>query len=578
MRPILILLLLALTPWPWPLASAGAEEGARRHMIAASHPLAAEAGLAALRRGGSAVDAAIAAQAMLTLVEPQSSGIGGGALMLHWDAERRALSAWDGRETAPAAATPDLFLRDGQPLPFFEAATGGRPVGVPGVLRMLEAAHRAHGRLPWAGLFDAAIAAAEEGFAVSPRLAAAIAGQAGRLRADPGAAALFFLPDGRPLPPGYRLRNPALAAVLRAVAAQGAPALHRGAIAADIVAAVRGHATNPGRMSEEDLARYVPVRRAPLCGPYRLVLVCGFPPPSSGGVAVLQILGLLQHQDMAGLDPRGADHAHLLVEAGRLAFADRNRYLADADFVAVPVAGLLDRVYLTVRAQLVDRDRAIPLPLRAGNPLWHGAAAPSAGPNWAPQPPQPEGGTAHLSVVDEAGNVLAMTTTVEAGFGAGLVVHGFVLNNELTDFSLAPEREGRPVANRVEPGKRPRSSMSPTIVFDAAGRPVLAMGSAGGERIIGHVAQALVAMLDNALSPGDALALPHIAGVHETAEFEAGTAAAALAAPLAARGFPVAVRPNPSGLQVIELRHDGPGGRLLRGAADPRREGVAIGD
>ena len=577
-RFVLALLVLGAAVAPR-IAAQPAADTARRHMIAASHAMAAEAGLAVLRAGGSAVDAAIAAQAMLTLVEPQSSGIGGGALLLHWNATDRTLDAWDGRETAPAAATPTLFLRDGGPMAFADAATGGRPVGVPGAMRMLEAAHRAHGRLPWPRLFDAAIVAAEAGFIVSPRLAAAIAGQAARLAADPdGAGALYLLPDGSPVPAGHRLRNPALAATLRALAEQGAEALHRGPIAAAMVAAVRGDARNPGLLAMEDLAAYAPVRRAALCGPYRAVIVCGFPPPSSGGVATLQILGILRHQDMAALDPRGADHAHMLIEAGRLAFADRNRYLADSDHVAVPVAGLLERFYLGLRAQLVDRAGALPVSgLRAGNPLRDGAASVPARPLLSPQLPQPERGTAHLSVVDAAGNVVSITTTVEAGFGSGLVVGGFVLNNQLTDFSFLPAREGWPVANRAGPGKRPRSSMSPTIVFDAAGAPVLALGSAGGERIIGHVAQALVAIIDNGLSPEAALALPRVAGVHAAAELEAGTGAASLGAALEARGFPVLVAPNRSGLQVIGIART-PEGLVLRGAADPRREGIVLGD
>ena len=563
-RAILLLLLLLAVP-------AGAQPPvARRHMIVASHPAAAEAGLAMLRSGGSAVDAAIAAQAMLTLVEPQSSGIGGGALMLHWDAARRELAAWDGREIAPAAAPPTLFLRNSrEPMEFHEAAVGGRAVGVPGVLRMLEAAHRAHGRLPWPQLFAPAIALAEEGFAVSPRLAAQIAADAERLRRDPQARALFFLPDGQPVPEGYRLRNPALAATLRAVAEQGADALHRGPIAADIAAAIRRSA-NPGLMTTDDLAGYRPVRRNPICGVYRAATVCGFPPPSSGGVAVLQILALLGHQDMAALDPRGVDAAHMLGEAGRLAFADRNRFLADPAHASVPVRGLLDPVYLAVRAQLIDRDRALAEP-RAGNPPWRLGPAPPA------HPPQPEHGTAHLSIADEVGNMLAMTTTIEDVFGARLMVRGFLLNNELTDFSFLPELEGRPVANRVGPGKRPRSSMSPTIVFGADGEPVLALGSAGGARIIGHVAQVLVALLDWGLEPQAAVALPHVGALDERVELEAGTSAAALAPALEARGFPVTVRPMTSGLGVIRAERR-PDGRRLLGAADPRREGVALGD
>lgn len=561
-RRLVLLLLLLVLP-------ARAQTVAQRQMVVAASPMAAEAGLAMLRQGGSAIDAAIATQAMLTLVEPQSSGLGGGALMLYWDSGKTELSAWDGREVAPAAAPPTLFLHDGQPMGFLEAAVGGRAVGVPGVLRMLEAAHRAEGKLPWAQLFAPAIMAAEEGFTVSPRLAALIAQEADRLRRDPQARAYFLLPDGRPVPEGYRLRNPALAATLRAIAEQGADALHRGPIAADIAAAVRG-SPNPGLMTTDDLAGYAPKRRDAVCGPYRAFTICGFPPPSSGGVAVLQIMALLAHQDMAPLDSRGADAAHLLGEAGRLAFADRNRYLADADHIAVPLRGLLDPVYLTVRAQLIDRNRALAVP-HAGNPSWQPGPAPAS------QPPQPEHGTSQVSIVDAAGNALSMTTTIEDIFGARLMVHGFLLNNELTDFSFLPEIDGRPVANRVGAAKRPRSSMSPSIVFDAAGRPVAVLGSAGGARIIGHVVQTLVAMLDWDMEPQAAVSLPRIGALNARLELEAGTSAAALAPVLEARGFPVDVRTMTSGLQVIQIQR-GPDGQRLLGGSDPRREGAAAGD
>ncbi|NOG71085.1 gamma-glutamyltransferase [Roseicella sp. DB1501] len=563
---LVLLALLAL------LAAAPAR--AQRQMVAAAHPLAAEAGMAMLRAGGTALDAAIAAQAMLAVAEPQASGLGGGALLLHWDAGRRHLSAWDGRETAPAAAGPDLFLRDGRPMGFHEAALGGRAVGVPGAMRMLEAAHRALGRLPWPQLFAPAIAAAEAGVPVSPRLAGLIAAEAGRLERDPAARAVF-LPEGRPLAEGAALRNPDLAATLRAVADAGADALHRGPIAEDIAAAVQAE-PNPGLMTVADLEGYAPRERSPVCGPYRIWTICGFPPPSSGGVTVLQAMTILAHQDMASLAPgradspiRALDAAHLLGEAGRIAFADRNLYLADADQVPVPLRGLLDPAYLLLRAQLLDRDRAgLPKP---GNPPWGGGAP------LASQPPQPEHGTSHLSILDAAGNAVAMTTTIEDVFGARRMARGMLLNNELTDFSFLPEQDGRPVANRVGPGKRPRSSMSPTIVFDRAGEPVAVLGSAGGTRIIGHVVQALVAMLDWDMAPQEAVALPRIGAANATLELEAETAAAELAPALQARGFPIAIRSMTSGLHAIRIRR-GAAGVTLEGGADPRRDGAVLAE
>ena len=558
--PFLALLLLLL-----PITTLAQPVVAERQMVVASHPLAAEAGLATLRAGGSAVDAAITVQAVLTVVEPQASGIGGGAFLLHWDPAVRQLTSWDGRETAPAAARGNLFLRDGRPMPFLEAIVGGRAVGVPGVMRMLEEAHRAHGKLPWADLFATAIRLAEEGFPVSPRLAQAIATTAETLRRDPAARALFFDSAGAPLADGASLRNPTLAATLRAVAEQGADALHSGPIATDIVNAVRRN-PNPGLMTGDDLAGYAPRRTAAICQPYRIYTLCA-PPPPSGGAVVLQILGLMGHFEVDP-DPGSADAAMLLGEAGRFAFADRNRYMADPAFSPVPTAGLLDPTYLTLRAQLISLDRAISVP-RPGNPR-------RFGPPLASQPPQPEGGTAHMSIVDAEGRAVSMTTTIESIFGARLVVRGFVLNNQLSDFSFLPEVDGRLVANRVEGGKRPRSSMSPLMAF-RNGEVELVTGSAGGSRIIGYVVQSLAGTLDWNLDPQATVALPHAGALNSVTELEQGTAAAGLATALTGRGVPVEVREMNSGTNIVRVEREGDSRRLL-GAADPRREGAVAGD
>lgn len=444
----------------------------------------------------------------------------------------------------------------------------GAAVGVPGTLRMLEAAHRAYGRLPWERLFAEAIRLAERGFPVPPRLAAEIAEDAPLLGSRPATRAYFYRRDGTPLPAGATLVNHPLAETLRALAAGGADALHHGALAAAIATAVRTDA-NPGLLTADDLAAYAPKRRDPVCGVYRVWVVCGMGPPSSGGPAVLQSLGLLAHFDVGGLihaaGVPGADAAHLLVEAERLAWADRALYLADSDFVHVPLRGLLAPDYLSVRAQLIDRDRAMDQ-VRAGNPDWQA-------PDLAPAPPQPEHGTSQISVVDDQGNAVTLTTTVQDMFGARLLVGGFLLNDELTDFSFAPSVAGRPVANRMAPGKRPRSSMAPTLVFDRAGRLRFVLGSVGGARIIGDVVQALVELLDWSVSPAQAAAAAHVSTLGETADLEAGTGAAGLAPGLEARGQKVRSYTSISGLGIIAVTPEG-----LTGGADPRREGVAVGD
>ena len=556
---VLIVLLLLAVPLH-------AEGPAKRHMLATAHPAATAAGLAVLQAGGNAVDAAVTVQMVLALVEPQSSGIGGGAFLVFYDAAAKRVVTWDGRETAPAAAHEDLFLdSNGKSLAFHDAVLGGRAVGVPGAVRMLEAAHKAHGKLPWADLFAAAIRLSAQGFPISPRLAAAIAGDAERLKRHPSTRGYFLGADGAPLAQDATLANPALAETLRAIAADGATALHRGPIAADIAAAIRTDA-NPGLMTTDDLAAYQPKERAPVCGPYRAYRVCGMGPPSSGGVTVLQMLGLLEHFNLADMDPDSADTAMLIAEAARLAYADRNRYLADTDITPAPIAGLLARDYLTARAQLMDMDRANPAP-RAGNPRW------GTRPVMAPAPAQPENGTSHFSIVDGSGNAVAMTTTVEDAFGSRIMVRGFVLNNQLTDFSFRPAIDGRPVANRVEPGKRPRSSMAPTLVFGADGKLAFVLGSPGGGRIIGYVAQTLLHLLDWRATPQAAVAAPHVLSLGNAVELEADTKAATLAGALEARGQLVVTRSLPSGLQAIAITPEG-----LVGGADPRREGNVLGE
>ena len=566
---LLCLVLLAGTS----LTATRGAEPARRGMVAAAHKLAVAAGIDILHAGGTAVDAAVAVQMVLGLVEPQSSGIGGGAFLLHFDAATGLTTSWDGRETAPAAARPDLFQdRDGNKLAFMDAVLGGRAVGVPGTLKMLEAAWKQHGKLPWADLFAPAIRLADQGFPVSSRLAGTIAANIGGLSRQDTARRYFAAEDGSPLPAETMLRNPALAETLRAIAAGGADALYRGPIAADIAAVVRTD-PNPGLMTTDDLAAYQAKPRPPVCGEYRQRRICSMGPPSSGGIAVLQILGMLSHEDLPKMDPDGLPAAHLILEAMRLAYADRDRFLADPDYVRVPVPGLIDAGYLAARAKLLNPAQAIAAPVPPGDPSWVGAIGPaSVQPNFSPAPAE-EHGTSHMAILDDAGNAVSMTTTVEGPFGSHLMVRGFFLNNELTDFSFLPEIDGREVANRVGPGKRPRSSMAPSFVFDEAGRLQAAVGSQGGGRIIGFVSLALLRMLDWHETPQQAAAAPRMQTMGGPVELEAGTQAAGLAEGLRALGHSVRVMPVDSGFQGLAILPDGP-----IGGADPRREGVAVGD
>ena len=557
---------------------------AERHMVAAANPLAAEAGREILRQGGSAIDAAIAMQAVLTLVEPQSSGIGGGAFIMLWDGKN--VHAYDGRETAPAGATERLFLNaDGTPMAFTDAQIGGRSVGTPGVLRALEMAHRKNGRLQWAKLFEPAIRLSEQGFAISPRLHSLIA--ADRFIAQsPDMAAYFLNADGSPKATGTLLKNPALAKVFKRIAKEGPDALYQGPIADEIARKVQGN-RNAGSLTQADLQGYAAKERAPLCTDYKQWKVCGMPPPSSGGIAVAQILGTLQALETrdprlaiapmtpirstspAGLEPT-PQAVHLIAEAGRLAFADRALYVADADFTPVPVAGLVAPDYLAQRAALIgERSMGVAKP---GQPAGLQVA-------YAPDRSPLRISTSQVVAVDDQGGAVSMTTTVEAAFGSHLMVQGFLLNNQMTDFSFIPEENGQPVANRVQPGKRPRSAMAPTLVFDRHSGELLAtVGSPGGSQIIEYVSKSLVAMLDWKLDPQAAIGLPNFGSRNGATELEAGLFSPGVKQALKNQGHELSEIDMTSGVQAIVRTRDAQGKVTLSGGADPRREGEALGD
>jgi len=549
---------------------------ARKYMVAAANPLAVEAGYEMLKQGGSAIDAGIATQLVLTLVEPQSSGIGGGAFLMYYDGKK--VQAFDGRETAPSKADEHLFQHpDGTPLSRTEGIVGGRSTGAPGVLRMLALAHKQHGKLPWKTLFGPAIRLAENGFKVSPRLNGLLAWDP-HIRKDPTARSYFYGADGNPRPVGYLLKNPELARTLREIAEGGAEVFYTGRIARDIEAKVKSHPTNPGLLSAADIAAYQPKLREPVCNDYRSYTVCGMPPPSSGGIAVAQMLGMFETRDMKALAPTdgipGADAVHLFSEVGRLAYADRDRYAADTDFVPLPGRGipaLLDKNYLARRAGVIGT-RSMGK-AEAGHPPGVEMAW-----NWGLDNSIEAHSTSHIVAVDQYGAGLSMTTSVEDAFGSRQMVDGFILNNQLTDFSFDSKDANGPVANRVEPGKRPRSAMSPTIVFDKkTGRFVEAIGSPGGPLIINYVAKVLVGTLDWGLNMQEAIALPNFGSRNGPTELEAGRFPAREIERLKARGHAIRIGEQTSGLQGIE-RMDIHGVSLWFGGADPRREGVAKGD
>ncbi|RJL18155.1 gamma-glutamyltransferase [Paracoccus siganidrum] len=544
----------------------GRPVSAQNWMVTAAHPLAVEAGARVLEQGGSAADAMVAVQVVLGLVEPQSSGLGGGAFLVWHDAETGQITTLDARETAPAAATPLLFLDDaGQPLEFMEAVVGGRSVGTPGTPALLEEAHRRWGRANWAGLFADGIRLAEEGFPVSPRLAELVAGEGIEALGQHDATRDYFFPDGQPVAMGAMLQNPDYAEVLRALATHGSRAFYQGEIAEAIVAAVRGAEDNPGLLAMEDLARYRVIERPPVCVEYRDHDVCGMGPPSSGALTVGQILGMLGGYDLAALGADNPESWRLIGDASRLAFADRERYMADSDFVPIPAEGLIAPDYLAERGALLSGDDSLP-EVAPGQPGWSHAML------WGRDNALELPSTSHISIVDAQGNALSMTTTIENGFGSRVMAKGFLLNNELTDFSFATHDEaGWPIANRVEPGKRPRSSMAPSIVLKD-GQPVLVIGSPGGSRIIGYVARAIIAHLDWGLDVQQAIALPHLVNRFGPMDVEAGTEATALSEALAAMGFEMNETELNSGLQGIAIAPDG-----LTGGADPRREGIALG-
>jgi gamma-glutamyltranspeptidase / glutathione hydrolase len=555
MRKIFVALTLILL-----LPSAAFAKGG---VVTSADIRASEAGREILRAGGSAVDAEMAMMLALTVVEPQSSGIGGGGFLVYTDAKSGKIATIDGRETAPRSARTDRFMgADGKPMAFVDAFPGGKSVGVPGNIALMAAAHKKWGKLKWAQLFAPAIKLAEDGFVISPRLAATLSMMKGQWAGFDATQALYWK-DGVPRRPGETMRNPALASVLRAIARDGAKAFYSGDNANAIQTATTGAARNPATVSLEDLARYTAKERPALCGTYRVYKVCGMGPPSSGGTTILQMLGMIERFDMKKMGKDDPRSWHVMAEAMFLAYADREKYLGDPDFVSVPVAGLLDKTYVASRSALISLDTSLPS-YEAGNPP--GAPARTAAISGEVS------GTSHFIAVDGAGNIASMTSTVEGPFGSQLLANGYFLNNELTDFSFAPTKDGAPVANRLQPGKRPLSSMSPTIVYGPDGKAIFAVGAAGGKRIIMQVMKTLVAHLDWGLSAQDAIAAPNIFFGGEAILVEQNTPLSAMMQPLATLGRMVVSSPiAPSKANAVERTAKG-----WQGAADPRSEGIAL--
>ncbi|WP_231491946.1 gamma-glutamyltransferase [Microbulbifer sp. HZ11] len=533
------------------------------YMAVTANPHASDAAAQILANGGSAADAAIAAQLVLGLVEPQSSGIGGGAFMLSYRADDKKLFSYDGRETAPMAVDENYFIRDGKPRGFLDAVIGGYSVGVPGVMRMLELAHKRDGKLPWKQLFQPAIALAENGFAISPRLYQ-LADRLPRVAARPAIRQYLFGEDGKPLPVGHILKNPEYAATLKLLAAKGSKPFYEGELAEAIVDAVRNDPINPGVMTLQDMADYKARVRKPVCSEFFEYAVCGAAAPSSGGTTVGAILGMMQHIPMEKLDVGSAELTHLFVEASELAFADRNTYSADSDFVKVPTDELVAPHYLAQRAKLINLEKA--MPASSGAP---GALAGKRIEAKSPEMPN----TSHLSIVDRYGNAVSMTTSIETGFGSRLLVKGFLLNNQLTDFSFVPRTaEKELVANRVQPGKRPRSSMSPTIVFNKDGSLRLIAGSPGGSRIIDYTARTILYHLAKGMPIAEAIDAGNIGAIGYRVEVEPETLSDTELTKLEAMGHKVVRKELNSGIHAIALK-DG----KLHGGADTRREGSAVG-